>query len=88
MHCTLVCITTDNNDVFCSNVATFQLVESKDLIFGCQALFSDCLNKLRTLKRDFTAIKTSCWHLNYAEFMHGLENLGLILHLADLCLIF
>lgn len=54
MNCTLVCISTDTYDVFCSNVATFQLAESKDLILGCQALFSDSLNKLRTLKRFYS----------------------------------
>lgn len=88
MHCTLVCITTDNYDVFCFNFATFQLAESKDLILGCQVLFSDCLNKLRILKRGFTAIKTSCWSLNYVEFTRGLESSDLNLHLGNLCLMF
>lgn len=88
MHCTLVCITTDNYDVFYSNVATFQLAESKDLILGCQVLFSDCLNKLRILKRGFTEFTNSCWSLNYVEFTCGLESSGLNLHLGDLCLMF
>lgn len=67
MHCILLCITTDNYNLFCSNISTFQLAETKDSIPGCQAIFSDYLCKLRTLKRGFTAIKTSCWRLNYAD---------------------
>lgn len=76
MPCILQCITTDNYNVFCFNIVTFQLAETKDLIHGCWALISDYQSKFRTLKTGFIIIKTNCWSMKCTTFTQaklGLE---------------